>query len=251
MVGMAGASDVIDRLFTHLKTKHGVDNESVVTALMKTIEDFYRDQVRPGYWASSGVIVVGYDSHRNAAVHQYDPAKFVEFGPVKSFGSIGSGSEFVERAKSRDEELGIAVYDDTLEEMLVTASHYADAANESLTVDDTLAVAILDAGNSYLTGDLGLAVRYAPDAICQYWNQVAASWNQMQKTIQAINQEVVSAQRQFSKVRRGQLDAANLRAIETTNDAVRSTTLQLTGQLKDFKQTYDDLKSGNHPSVMP
>lgn len=251
VVGMAGATDIIDRLFTHLKAKHGVDHETTVTDLMKTIETFYRDQVRPGYWASSDVIVLGYDSDGNAVVHQYNPARFVGFGPAKRFGSIGSGSEFVDRAKSRDEELGISLYTDTLEEMLVTASHYAEAANESLTVDDSLAVAILDSGESYLMGDFSLSVRYAPEAICQFWNRVAASWNQLQTTIQAINREVVSAQREFSNVRRGELNAANLQAIEQTNDAVRSTTNRLTQQLEAFKQTYNDLKSGDDPASMP
>lgn len=248
VVGLAGADDVCSRLFSYLHDRLGLDRDIGIGAVMRAIEGFYRKHMRASYLANTSVIAVGYDDRGSVSVQQYYPGKFKTFGKPTHFGSIGSGSTFVDRAKGRDQKLGLNIPHTELEDKLIAALYYADAAIESLTVDDSFAVAILDSGRSYLTGDRTLSLRYVPEPIIQFWNQVSACWKPMQVTIATMNSELESVHRRFSNIRSGLLTGMDLKELERSNLAILANRQKLVEQLAELKKTYEELILGDHPA---
>jgi len=157
------------------------------------------------------------------------------------------GRNFVVGLAGAD-DLGLNIPHTELEDKLIAALYYADAAIESLTVDDSFAVAILDSGRSYLTGDRTLSLRYVPEPIIQFWNQVSACWKPMQVTIATMNSELESAYRRFSNIRSGMLTGIDLKELERSNLAILANRQKLVEQLVDLKKTYEELMLGDHPA---
>ncbi|HSN98180.1 MAG TPA: hypothetical protein VLS89_07775 [Candidatus Nanopelagicales bacterium] len=85
-------------------------------------------------------------------------------------GWIGSGAEFAAHAAQRDRALGIDLPRRGIADMLVMADEYAEAANESLTVNDKYMVGILSGGRTYVMGDAAIHPTYIPTQIRHQWD---------------------------------------------------------------------------------
>ncbi|KAA1258185.1 hypothetical protein LF1_07010 [Rubripirellula obstinata] len=245
LVGMAGAGDIIMRQFAHLEKSLGYTTEHNVKDVRAAIEQFFSDEVQPFVYGHCVTLLIGCDSHGNTSVSEFEPGKFKHFGPEQGFGTIGSGSQFVYRAAGRNQTLGIVFPGDQLEDLLFEALHYADAANESLTVDDSLAIAMIHKSRSYLTGDRSLRISHAPSDIRAHWNVVSPWWDQLRSTIRAINGQLTGGQRTFCKLQRAELTPTDLKAIETLNHGIQTSRNKLTQSLADFIADYDRIRCGS------
>ncbi len=246
LVGMAGAGDIIMRQFGWLESNLGYENEHDVSNVKQAIEDFFLQEVQPSAYGHCVTLLVGCESSGSTSVYEYEPGKFKHFGPRSAFGTIGSGSEFVYRANKRNQALGIIFPGDDLEDLLFEALHYADAANESLTVDDSLAIAMLKDKRSYLTGDRSLQVQHAPAEVRQFWNRLAPFWDQIRATIRTINGSLMVAQTRFCKIQRAELADADLKAIETHNRGIETSRKKLAQEVQSFRVEYDTIKLGTN-----
>jgi len=245
LVGMAGDGGIIMRQFADLTSKFGYDDPHPVTNIKAAIEAFIDCEVHPSAFAQCVTLVVGCETDGSTSVYEYEPGKFRHFGPRQSFGTIGSGSLFVDRASRRNQELGIVFPGDQLEDLLFEALHYADAANESLTVDDALATAMIRNGCTYLTGDRSLNVRHAPPEVAQFWNQLSPCWDEIRETIRTVNGDLRVAQRTFSSSQRGELSKTDLATLVNLNQGIGTSRKKLSVELTNFLAEYDRIKLGN------
>ena len=91
-------------------------------------------------------------------------------------GVIGSGSEFVENALQRDEEMGMGWPTiTTLVDCFISAVMYLGSANRSLTVNDKLTCGIMRGGQTYLFGEPSTVPLYVPPAVAENWPLLADS----------------------------------------------------------------------------
>lgn len=239
-IGVAGYGPIIERLFEALRGEFHADQEPQLDGVVHLVESFYQNEIRPSHLDRSAVLVVGCQNTR-VCVREFEPGTFSRFGPPVDFACIGTGAQFVMRAIARNTKLGHDFPCSSLVDMLVSASHYAEAASESLTVDDSLAVAMLDKSRCYLLGDKRLEVRFAPPRICHAWSDLAEQWFEFQATIRAINREITEAQRLFSKIMSGDLGKDGIERLHQSNRGVRTTRAQLEVQLVEFQRKYDGL----------
>lgn len=248
-VGVAGYSPIITRLFGQLRSDFGLDREAEGADVAARVEKFYRDDVRPAYLERSAALLIGF-REGDAVVREFEPGTFTTFGPPTDFGCIGTGAQFVSRAMARNAMLGNELPLSTLAEMLVSASHFADAAGESIAVDDALAVVMLDQSACYLLGDKRLNVKDAPEPVVQHWLEIAGYWTELQAMVKAMDREAIEAQRVFSKIRRGEFGEEESLRLLQSNRGLISTRKRLQSLLEVFQNRYSELVKGD-PRPLP
>jgi hypothetical protein len=242
-VGVAGLGLVLGELFDRLQeaTAPGPD-QPLAAGVRAFIEQFIAQEVQAPARAKIEIIVVTPPDAKGNAVQVYRPGVFSRMGRASSFGSIGSGAEFVFRAFSQHARLGMAIPIDEAADLVVAIEIFARAADESLTVDDSFMLGIITNNRSYLMGDRRIDLRYAPDPLRQQWAHSANSFHNIMAAARAINGEMVRVQQELSAIRTGALDQANLDAIRDSNDLVITTTRQaLIQQIQDYFVWYDAL----------
>jgi hypothetical protein len=141
-------------------------------------------------------------------VQVYRPGVFARIGRPVPFDSIGSGAQFVLRAFSHYERLGMQIPFDETADLLVAIEIFARAADESLTVDDSFLLGILSNNRSYLMGDRRIDPHFAPDPLRQQWAQAANRFHSIMAAGRAINGEMVRVQQELSAIRTGALNLA-------------------------------------------
>ncbi len=238
-VGAAGHGGIIMRLFAYLNSELGVESDFSASEVSGKIESFLSEEVRQKYWEAISILLVTADG--GTAIRQFDPGVFSKAGPATGFATIGSGAEFVSRALNRHNELGIALPAHSLADLIVAATHYAEAANESLTVDDLLSVAFVANGRSYLLGEAEVNVWLARRAVIQSWRTIASRWEKVSAIVRTINAEIREAQRSFSNIRTGSIDSVLIAKITASNQAVLAQRAQLLQALNEFMTYYDGL----------
>jgi 20S proteasome alpha/beta subunit len=239
LIGAAGLASVIVATFNMLRSKFGVDSCPKSADVANAIEDFIENDVRQQYWDQVRFLLVSTDP--TCSVRSFSPGLFKRFGGNENFASIGSGSDFVNRALNRHSALGIALPMQELPDMFATTAYFAEVANESLTVDDLLTVAILSNGRSYLLGEKAVRIQHAPPQLIADWNTAATTWDEIAAMIDQINAEVFNAQRSFNAIRTGGLIPPNMKQIESSNVSVAKLRSQLTAKISDFRVWYDKL----------
>jgi hypothetical protein len=243
LVGLAGLGLVSDELFPRLQTATARGANRLVSGGVRAfIEQFVAQELKEAVCSEVEILVVTPPDAEGNAVHVFRPGVFTHFGRASYFGSMGSGAEFVVRAFSQYQRLGIELPFDEVADLVVAVEDFAKAADESLTVDDSFLVGIVTDNKSYLMGDERINLEYAPDALRQQWAKAANSFHNIMAAARAINGEMVLVQRELSAIRTGAITQTNLDAIRDSNDVAIATSRQsLVQQLQDYFGWYDGL----------
>lgn len=237
LLGCAGHSAVIDALMCYL-----MDLGEAVSAsnAEQTILEYMNDHVR--VQAQGAVDLVLATSHPSGnAFQQYSPSLFTRFGRRRSMVFTGSGAEFANRASKRDAQIGIRPQMPTLEDMLVGAENYFDAANSSLTVDDVFMTGLLSNGRAYLLADSSIRPIFVPSPIRDHWAEIGARFDVVKGVVQSIRGEVNNARAEFSTVSLGGISSSSLLAIEASLSTITMNRAVLGLHLRDYLGWYDGL----------
>jgi len=238
-VGVAGHGWILSRLFDHLQSQFSTHKEATTGDVSSSIEQFIKTDVRTEMQGTVSVLLLGYDSAGVLGVSQFEPSIFHSFNRQTQFGSIGSGSEFVGIADARNTALGVGLPLGTIADLLVSAIHYAEAANESLTVDDLLSAVLFANGKTYLLGEPEVSVTYAHHEVLKHWHQIGGYWQTLRAQVDVIGGEILEATRLFSSIRSATLGAAKLNAIAAMNQSVESNRMALDSAITAYCQFYD------------
>jgi hypothetical protein len=243
LVGLAGLGLVSEALFPRLQAAIAAGPNQLVSGNVRAfIEQFVAHEIKAVVCSEVEIVVVTPPDAEGNAVHVFRPGVFTHFGRASNFGSMGSGAEFVMRAFSQYQRLGIELPFDEVADLVVAIEDFAKAADESLTVDDSFIVGIVTDNKSYLMGDGRINLEYAPDPLRQQWAQAANTFHNIMAAARAINGEMVLVQRELSAIRTGTITQANLDAIRDSNDVAITTSRQsLVQQLQDYFVWYDAL----------
>lgn len=243
LVGVAGSGLVLEELLCRLQdaTAPG-PNQLNSGGIRAFIEQFVAQEIQAPVRSEVEILVVIPPDAVGNAVQVFHPGVFARMGRPAGFGWIGSGAEFVLRAFSHYERLGINIPLNAIADLVVAVEDFAKAADESLTVDDSFLVGIITNNRSYLMGDRRIHLRYAPELLRQQWAQAANRFHQIMAAARVINGELVVVQRELSAIRTGTMTQANLDAIRVSNDVAITTSRQsLVQQLQDYFVWYDGL----------
>lgn len=237
LMGCAGNGGVIDALMQHL-TELG-DSVSASNA-ETTIVEFVRDCVRPQAQGSVEIILA--TSHPSGrALQRYMPSMLTRFSRRQQMAFLGSGAEFANRARQRDDQIGVRLALPTLEDMLVAAENYFDAANSSLTVDDVCMIGILNGSRAYLIADASIRPNYVFPALRGCWAEMGVRFEELKAIVQTIRGEINNARAEFSSIAIGELSHASQMAIEASRATIVLNRHLLQSRLTDYYQWYDAL----------
>ena len=240
-VGVAGHGWILSRLFDHLQSQFSTDKDATTNDVSKSIEQFIKTDVRTEMQGTVSVLLLGFDNAGEIGVSQFEPGVFHSFNRRIKFGSIGSGSEFVGIANARNDALGLGLPFGTIADLLISAVHYAEAANESLTVDDLLSAVLFANGKTYLLGEPEVVVTYAHAEVLKQWHKIGGYWQMLRAQVDVISGEIREATRLFSSIRSATLAAADLNAIALMNQSVESNRVALESAIATYFDFYDRL----------
>ena len=211
LVGCAGSVAIIDRLFQHLHENANLDAHG----LIRFVEQFLADELVPESRKMIEIVAITPSGGVEAAIQQYAPSLFTHFGRRTSFCSIGSGAANVTRAMTRDQKNGISHLIASIVDLMVTADNLAEAAAESLTVDELHLVGILRNGRTYLLGHREIKARFLAPVLSQTgaWTTVSNAFEEVRAIVNTIKSETVVAQQTASVIRVGGLQAQHIQAL--------------------------------------
>lgn len=175
----------------------------------------------------------------SAAIRTFTGGVLRSFATPRAFGSIGSGAEFVYRALQRDTQNGLMTAAESVTDTLVLAENYADAANESLTVDNKFTIGLLVGDRTYLMGDAEIRPAYGPQALLDHWPQASLHFDEIIALVRTIRGEIRSATAEFYKIAQGAIpvpDACTAAALSI--GAMRT---RLDASLAAYISWYDQL----------
>lgn len=239
-VGVAGHGGIITGLFENLSSQFDLLNDYPFAEVMLAIQKYILSHVQPQFQGATSILFMGYDGP-NPKVWRWEPSVFRGFSSPASFSAIGSGAEFVGKANARNSLLGLEMPSGTVAEMIVSAIHYAEAANESLTVDDLLSVVLFINGRTYLLGEKEVSIRISYRNVIVNWRQIAEKWIEFRTRSTAIESEFREATRFLSLIRSGQLEETRLQDFKRINNAIDSSLIDFNQAIVDFCVYYDAL----------
>lgn len=237
LLGVAGNGAILDALFHHLDALTTLTS----VALVSDVEQFLQNEVMPDQWNSIQAVAVLQNTPLTS-VRTYDPSTFRHFGPDRNIGSIGSGSMFVHDALS-----GVGAtqwrsfFPGPVVEQVTFALHLADAANQSLTVNDAVMVGILSDGKSYIIAEEQIAPVHVPPAIASAWSNVTNSFEEIVDLASTVNSEIANAYQQMSSIWRGQFQVPATTSILSHNAEVARGMSELSNKLSDYFTWYDSI----------
>lgn len=239
IVGGAGHNGIIDRLFRFLDEQSNLPSANAPSV----IEDFFETQIRREQFGRTTVLLLipGDPPFPNRKIRVFDPGTYAHFDEPSKCCAIGSGGPFVGRAWKHRNDLGIQFPSETLADLTVEAVFCAEAANESLTVDDRLMVSFLYNGRAYTMGEPEMRLDYAPSEVKTKWREVAQKWSDIRQKSNEIINEFREAARLFSGIRAGKLSAFHLNQFNSANQTIARRRSELETQLKDYFDWYDNL----------
>ena len=240
VVGGAGHGGIVDRLFSFLDQKSNLRSSDAVD----TIETFFETEIRREQLSTTSVILVapGEPPSPEKMIHVFEPGTYVHFSAPTNCMTTGSGCEFVARAWRNRSVLGIMFPSESLADLTVEAVFCADAANESLGVDDQLLISFMKDRKAYCLGDGKLRLKFAPDEVKNKWRtEIDAKWREIREMATAINDEIREAVRLFSSIRTGNLMPFSISQFKSTNRTVAQRRQQLETKLAEYFDWYDQL----------
>ncbi|HVA50917.1 MAG TPA: hypothetical protein VNH11_31535 [Pirellulales bacterium] len=239
VVGCAGSVSIIRHLFEVLHATPHVAAGNVANF----IEEFLRDEVRPAMHSELHVLLLTDGGGNCAAIRQFSPDTFTRFGGRVDFCSIGSGADFVYRAIGRDSKNGIAHALSSLTDLILAAENLAEAANESLTVDDLHLVGLLRHRRSYLMGHRAVPPQFAVQQLLDpsVWTKVSNEFEQLLALVKTIRSEVSIAQGTASLIKTSSLQVPNAQQLLAASHAVGLTRAALQSRIDAYCAWYDAL----------
>jgi hypothetical protein len=238
IVGCAGTVVIIEALFQRLQSTPNVTASNVTTM----IEQFVDQQVSYAYRSQIAILALT-PSAGNPAIQQWMPEVFNHFGSRVTWATIGSGSEFVDQARTRERKIGIERSSVTLHDMLVMIDDYAESANESLTVDDQHLVGFLRNDKAYIFGHLSISPQYSrvPQLLDQaIWTRASSEFDIVRAMISPIKSSLLVAQTALSPIQTGTfVSSVRVPDLEACNSAIATHRAQLEAQLDAFCAWYD------------
>lgn len=234
LVGGAGSIDIIDALFEQLSHDFlGVDSSSIDSYIINFVNVNLTQAAR----SSVGFLIV-----TPSSLFEFAPGTYQGFRKRRAYASIGSGSEFVHRAISRDAKTGvICSLGATVSQVLCEVENYLDASNESLTVDDKFLVGIIHGNKSYLMGDQTIEPRYANSKIIQEWPEISKQYSEIMALVRTLRSEVSQAHRVVSHIKYSLLNVEAYRQIAASNNSIFANQKQLENRLDSLMRLYDTL----------
>jgi hypothetical protein len=173
LVGGAGSSLVLTALFDALSAR----GEHDAAGLAAFIEDFFEREVRLNAMAQAEIVIVTPDAD-GRTVQRLMPGVLARFSRRAQMGLVGSGASFAARAVHRDRAIGVEWTMASLADLLAFAYDCADAANESLTVNDEFMLGFLVNGRAYAMGDEAIRPAHIPNRIQSKWGMVSNYYKQ-------------------------------------------------------------------------
>lgn len=241
LIGCAGSMAIIQRLFQHLDAEAHLDAKG----LIGYVEKFVVEEIRPESSRMIDVVAITPSGGPEPGIQRFTPSLFLHFGTRTSLCSIGSGAEFVYRAMARDSKNGIPLSMASIVDLMVTADSLAEAANESLTVDDLHMVGLLRNGRTYLLGHRDIKAMHLAPALqaAGVWTTVSHGFEEVRAIVDTIKSETIAAQQNASLIRTGGLQAKHLAALQKSNGAVAASRAALEAKITDYCDWYDKLLS--------
>ncbi len=227
VLGGAGHGLAIHLVLSHIAGQSGLQARDVPEAVRSYVDGEFEGELRSAF----GLLMATVEG-----TSQLMPGvrSFVPTGP---FASIGSGQEFVDRASKRNRALGIEPRVETLTDAFLMAEMYADASNESLTVDDQFSVGVIANGRSYVMGDAEVRAVYAPSAVQQRWDEVGKRTEEILAIAESVRGEFRNAQRTFSRIHGGTVPDPNVLLMSAM--AIGGLRVTLTTKLAEYFTWYD------------
>lgn len=229
VLGGAGNGEVVVDLLGRLAQ---IQPPIGAATIQQQVADYLRTMVTAPAQASVSFILVQDDG-----VRVFRPSTFRQFGAPKNMAAIGSGAEFATRAVARLTSDGTVVQLRNLTDAFLLAVWAAEAANESLTVNDCLCMGFVHGGRSYAIGDAEIQATNVPMVIRKEWQSVGGRWAALLELAKYVQGETRQAQRVFSPVRFGV--AADAQALAASATAIAMSHAYVTKMLRDYMSWYD------------
>jgi hypothetical protein len=183
LVGGAGDSILIDALYHALSQRAQPVLRAVELAAF--VEQFFRSEVRPDAAREAELLLVTPDAD-GKMVQRFIPGLLARCGRRSAMSAIGAGADFTRRAVRRDHEIGVTWPTRSVVDLLIMADEYADAANESLTVNDQLLISVLIGDRTYAMGHASIKATHLPDPIRSEWQSVSSACTNILQSIRLI-----------------------------------------------------------------
>jgi hypothetical protein len=243
LVGGAGASLILNALFSKLGGQPRAGEPALAAAdVAAFIEQFFEHEVRPGAMERAELLIVT-PSADGKGVQRFVPGVLSRCGERSTMDLIGSGASFAVRAAQRDRAIGVDWAMGSLADLLVFAHDCADAAGESLTVNDKLLVGFLVEGRAYAMGDEAIRPAHIPARIRENWRLVSNYYKrEILPVVQAIRDARRHAYRAFSRLLVGTAEAPEAEvqeSIEEHRAALAITVPLLRARLMEYLALYD------------
>jgi hypothetical protein len=231
LLGVAGSGLALEELHSAVHERQPPDPAQFV-------RDFVNEQLTATARDQVEIVLV----HSNPpVVRQFIPGHLTDWCRPGNFGAIGSGAEYVNRARARDEALGLTYVPTSLLDGLLWTLEYAQVSDESVTVDDRYLVGMLLEGRSYLFGDADLRVSRANPRLQEQWRTASQHYEMLQDLCSTIQAESVAIQSAVQNARRGVWTDAEQQAVSSSSAAIHTMREAFKKELVAFIQWYDAL----------
>lgn len=227
IVAKAGASQISNPLFARL-ARAVVGGSVDAGSLHAFIQGYLASEVRQHQWGAVQFLTAT-ECTEGRWLQEFNPSVFVNFGDRRNFAAIGSGSVFVGRTLERLGSLLCPWSQLTLAGTFCVTKRLADAANESLTVDDTHLAGIIVDRKCYAMGDKRIRPDYLEDPIRNHWPAVGTRFAKITAIAETTNAIVDQAFSSIHGVWSGDVE------LQAAADAINAGT--------QVKASYDLLES--------
>ncbi|WP_372717337.1 hypothetical protein [Novipirellula sp.] len=239
IVAKAGSSLITNPLFAQLATQ---SRDGTVTAsnLHLAIQEYLQKEIRSHHWGEVQFLTAT-PSSDGKWIQSYMPEVFFNFGSRECFGAIGSGQTFVYRMIERLAILQCPWTQLPLAGTYCVTKRLADAANESLTVDDTHLVGLIANGKCYAMGDKRITPSYLDTPILEHWPSVAKKFDEITAIAETANSLIDQAFRNLHGVWSGHIEIMDAAVSVTTANEVEGQFAQLESKLLEYFAWYDGM----------
>jgi hypothetical protein len=241
LLGVAGSGDVHAELFGELRDARQSDTSLNAANVQQFVERYVETKIHSKARRQIELILVTPPDANYKAVQTFNPEVFTGFGRQKWTACIGSGAEFVHRAFASYERLGICIPFDSLADLIVAVDDAANAAGESLTVNDAFLLGVIAGNKSYLMGDKRIVPCHATGRLIEQWGEAAKRFMLIMQDAKSINASMKVVQELVSSIRTKSLSPEDFNKISKLNEAITDSRQCLEQKLKDYFGWYDDL----------
>ncbi len=241
LVGGAGSSLVLGALFDALGSRFRPGDPTLLGGeLAGFIERFFDSEVRSDALQRAEILIVT-PTADGKAVRRFVPGALTRCGTRVTMDLIGSGAPFAVRAVQRDRAIGVDWSMGSLADLLVFAHDCADAANESLTVNDKLLVGLLVENRAYAMGDDAIKPGYIPHRLSENWRLVSNYYKRdiLLPVVQSIRDARRHAYRAFSQLLSTDPDPDATEVIEAHRASLAVTVPLLRTRLAEYLSVCD------------